>query len=288
MDALDFRIFFQDLAGTLIYVLSTLVVFWIGIQVYDRLHRSYSTREELVVKDNVAFSLSHIGYLAGLLAVMGAALSGPTHGFVDDMIDLTIWGFLGILLLNVSLLINDLLILRPFHVRDELIRDRNAGVGAAEFGSALGNGLIIFGAVAGEGGGLVTAMVFWAAGQIVFFLAMLAYQWITPFDFLAELEKDNVAAGVAFAGVLIATANVIRMGIGGDFESWTASMNQFVSWAVIALLLLPLVRWIADLVLLPGATFTDEIAHQDRPNLGAGLIEAFSYIAASILLGWVV
>lgn len=288
MDAFGLGIFVQDLAGSLIYVVTTLIMFWIGMLVYDRTHPSYSTREELVVKDNVAFSLTHIGYLSGLLIVMGAALVGPSSGYLLDLIDLLIWGVVGIVLLNVSLILNDRVILRPFSVRDELIRDQNAGVGAAEFGSAVGNGLIIFGAIAGEGGGLHTALVFWALGQVVFFLALRIYQWTTSFDFLQEVEKDNAAAGVAFAGVLIATANVIRLGIAGDFESWSGTLTQFATYSLIGLILLPFVRWLGDLILLPGATFTDEIARQDHPNLGAGLIEAFSYIAASVLLGWVI
>ena len=40
----------------------------------------------------------------------------------------------------------------------------------------------------------------------------------------------------------------------------------------------------ADKVLLPGASLSDELV-QDRPNLGAGFIEAVSYLAASMLIG---
>jgi hypothetical protein len=31
---------------------------------------------------------------------------------------------------------------------------------------------------------------------------------------------------------------------------------------------------------------SDEIVNQEIPNLGAGLIEAFAYIAASFLIAW--
>ena len=49
-------------------------------------------------------------------------------------------------------------------------------------------------------------------------------------------------------------------------------------------MLLPLVRLFADKVLLPGARLSDELL-QDSPNLGAGVIEATSYLAASMLIG---
>ena len=53
---------------------------------------------------------------------------------------------------------------------------------------------------------------------------------------------------------------------------------------MVGLLLLPLVRLFADKVLLPGARLTDELV-QDVPNVGAGAIEATTYLAASILIG---
>jgi hypothetical protein len=46
------------------------------------------------------------------------------------------------------------------------------------------------------------------------------------------------------------------------------------------------VRFLADVVLLPGQKLTDEIANQDKPNVGAGFIEAFSYVGASFLIVW--
>jgi hypothetical protein len=37
---------------------------------------------------------------------------------------------------------------------------------------------------------------------------------------------------------------------------------------------------------LPGRKLTDEIINQEKPNVGAGLIEAFAYVAAAILITW--
>ena len=51
-------------------------------------------------------------------------------------------------------------------------------------------------------------------------------------------------------------------------------------------LLLPVMRVFADKVLLPGRKLTDEIINQKKANIGAGLIEAFAYIASAILITW--
>ena len=66
--------------------------------------------------------------------------------------------------------------------------------------------------------------------------------------------------------------------------SWTQSLSEFGYYAIVGLLLLPLVRIFADKVLLPGARLTDELV-RDVPNVGVGAIEATSYLAASILIG---
>jgi hypothetical protein len=58
--------------------------------------------------------------------------------------------------------------------------------------------------------------------------------------------------------------------------------------AAIAVALVGFYLGIADLILVPGVKISDEIVRQDIPNLGAGIIEAFAYIAASFLIQWTV
>jgi hypothetical protein len=51
-------------------------------------------------------------------------------------------------------------------------------------------------------------------------------------------------------------------------------------------LVLPVIRLATDKVLLPGATITAELVEKEKPNLGVAFIEMFSYIGASLLIGW--
>ena len=50
------------------------------------------------------------------------------------------------------------------------------------------------------------------------------------------------------------------------------------------MVLLPVVRLVADKLLLPGANLSSELV-KERPNLAAGVIEAVTYVAASMLIG---
>ena len=273
----------QILTG-FIYLAVVLVLVVIGKWVYIALHRGFVLRTQLLEKDNLAMALTIAGYYLGLAIVLGGVVSGPGSDMLtENVIDVVIFGLVAIVLLNLSGWINDKIIFSRFDNQKEIIQDRNIGMGAIEGGNHVAVGLITAGALSGEGG-LLSGAVFWVLGQVGLIVAALLYNKMTSFDLHHEIERDNTAVGVAFAGVLIGFGNIIRLAGEGDFVSWTQSLSEFGYYAVVGLLLLPLVRLFADKVLLPGARLTHELV-QDVPNVGAGAIEATTYLAASILIG---
>jgi len=278
----------DQVVSALIYLVSIFILFLIGKWVYDRLNRRFVLRVELFERDNVALGLAVVGYYLGLVFAIGGVLVGPSAGIIEDLIDIFFYGIIAIVLLNLSNFINDKIILYKFDNVKEIIEDRNAGTGVVVAANHIAIGLIIAGAITGEGGDLITAAVFWILGQLVLIVAGFVYNRITPYDVHNEIEKDNVAVGVAFAGMIIAIGNVIRIGLSGDFISWTDNLSKFFGFVIFGLILLPLLRFVTDKLLLPGVKLTDELVHQEKPNIGAGAIEAFSYIAASFFLGWVI
>ena len=273
----------QILAG-LIYLVVVLVLVVVGKWVYDLLHRGFVLRTELLEKNNLAMALTVAGYYLGLAIVLGGVVSGPGSGVLtEDVIDLVVFGLVAIALLNLSGWINDAIIFSKFDNQKEIVQDRNTGMGAIEGGNHIAVGLITAGALSGEGG-LLSGAVFWILGQAGLVAAGLLYNKMTSFDLHEEIEKDNAAVGVAFAGVLIGFGNIIRLAGEGDFVSWTQNLSEFGYYAIVGLVLLPLVRVFADKVLLPGVRLTDALV-QDVPNVGAGTIEATTYVAASMLIG---
>ena len=277
-------------AESVSYVFGAFVMFYIGKLVYDLIHRKIDVKSELVDKDNFAFSIAHTGDLIGLMLAIGSSIVGPSNGIVADFIDMGIYGGISIILLNLSIIICDKVILRRFSVYKEIIEDRNEGTGAVEAAVSIASGLIIFGAVSGESAGvehgILTAVVFWAVGQLVLIATSIIYNLTLSYNVSDEIEKDNVAVGVAFAGILIAIANLVRFAVSGDFISWSESFSNIGFDLVIGLLLLPVVRFLADKVLLPGRKITDELVNQEKPNVGVALIEAFAYIGGSVLITW--
>ncbi|HJN45922.1 MAG: DUF350 domain-containing protein [Acidobacteria bacterium] len=273
----------QILTG-FIYLAVVLGLLVLGKWLYDGLHRRFVLRTELVEKDNLAVALAVAGYYLGVVIVLGGVVSGPaSFSVADDVIGLVIFGVLGIVLLNLSAWVNDTVVFSKFDNEREIVEDRNAGMGAVEGGNYVAVGLITAGAMSGEGG-LLPGLVFWIAGLIALVVAGLLYDKITSYDLHDQIEKDNTAVGVAFAGVLVGFGNIIRLAGDGDFVSWNESLWVFGYYTVVGLILLPLIRLFADKVLLPGASLSAELV-KDPPNLGAGIIEAATYFAASMLIG---
>ena len=242
----------------------------------------YKVDDELTNKDNVALSTSIGGYFGATTIVYIGAFLGPTRGIIMDLLFVGGYSIFGVILLNISRFINDRLILYKFSNVKEIIEDRNVGTGAVQFGSYIASGLIVAGAIHGEGGGILTALAFFALGQI----ALIAFTWIyniiTPFDIHEEIENDNVAAGVALGGTLVAVGIILMKGASGNFISWNYNLSIFGMDVVLVFILLPAVRIFFDKIIIPGTALNHEIQF-DR-NLGAGLLEMIMAISFSIIL----
>ncbi len=278
----------HNVVASLLYIVSFYIVFLIGKFVHDAINREYRLTYELVERDNAALALAITGYYFGLTFGIAGAVTGESLGIVDDLIDLFIYGIESVILLNISWFVCDKIILYKFRIKDELIRDQNQGTGAVVCAVFIASGLIVFGSVSGEGGNIWTAAAFWAIGQVFLILAAVVYNLITPYDIHEQIEKDNVAAGVGFAGALVSMGIIIGLAAERDFHSWSRDLPAYLGIAAIGLALLPVMRFLTDKVLLPTVRLTAEIAEQEKPNVGAAYLEAFSYIAAALVFHWCV
>ena len=268
------------------YLGSCFAIFAVGHWVFILFRRSYSIQSELVDKDNAALALVLCGYYLGLTFSIGGVIAGPSAGLENDLIDMLVYGPLAIILLNLSALINDRFILSEFNIKKEILQDQNCGTGVVEFAIFIATGLNIFGALYGVGGSIVTAVVFWFVGQTVLILASKYYNFITQYNIHEQIENDNVAVGIGFAGALIAIGNLLRAASAENFISWQDNLTTFIIFIGIGVILLPVIRTLTDRILLPGRSLSDELVNQVKPNQGAAFLEASSYIGSSFLITW--
>ncbi len=279
-----------DLSHSLGYIVSGFIIFIIGKIAYKVLHPNINIQQELVEKDNFAFILSYVGYFAAIIIAIGGAIVGESYDFYTDIQQIFIYGIISIVLLHLSAWISNKVILNKFDLKKEIITDKNEGSGIIEAAIYIANGLILYGALIGESKtlieGISTFIIYWIIGNIVLILASKIFTTWMGYNIHDEVEKDNVAAGISFSGAILAIGIITMNAILDPFLDWTTTIIDISLQTVLGCLLLPIMRVFADKILLPGRKLTDEIINQEKPNIGAGLIEAFAYVASAILITW--
>lgn len=263
-------------------------LFWLGQLAYQKLfRRRMELNLELFVRDNSAVAIALVGYYFGIVIALGSVLGQGAASWQDKPFALATYGTMVILLMLAGAWVGDRLILRCFECDREIIQDRNVGAAAVEAGNHIANGLILNAALAGESGNWLVGLTCWLIGLGTLVLVSNFYPRFAKYDVFREIEKrNNPAAGVALAGLLIATGNIVRISFTPEFQNWLVSFTQYGLVLLFSLISLVAIRAIADWVLVPGVKISDEIVNQEIPNLGAGLIEAFAYIAGSFLIAW--
>ena len=248
---------------------------------------SYKLDEQLTEYDNNAVSVSVAGYFIGITAIFIGAMSGDSGdaNMGQEFAIVTGYSVAGILLLHLARIINQKLILYKFSVDKEIIKDQNPGTGVVEGAAYLASGLIIGGSISGDGGGPITALVFYVIGQICLVLFAFIYVKLTPYSVHDEIEKDNTAAGLGFAGGLIAIGIIVMKGVSGDFESWSADLTALGFDVALVFVYLIAIRFVFDKLVLRNSDLNTEIANDQ--NLGAGLLEMVVAICFSAVLYFV-
>ena len=284
------RMLYDALMQSVVIILELAVgfgLFWVGQFAYQKLFRRIQLNLELFVKDNPAVAISLVGYYLGIVIALGGVLSQPASSWQQKIFNLASYGATVILFMLAGAWIGDRLILRQCDTAREVLEERNIGAAFVEAGIHIANGLILNAALAGESGGWLVGLVCWLIGLAVLFLVSIIYPKVTTYDVFGEIEKrNNPAAGVALSGLLIGTGNIVRVAFTPEFQNWFTSFTQYGLILLFCLGSLVVIRWLADLILVPGVKISDEIVNQEIPNVGAGLIEAFAYIAASFLIAW--
>lgn len=262
-------------------------LFWVGQLAYQKLFRRIELNLELFVKDNPAVAIALVGYYLGIVIALGGVLGQPADNWQEKLLNLASYGATVIIFMLAGAWVGDRLILRHCDTAREVLEERNVGAASVEAGNHIANGLILNAALAGDSGGWLVALVCCLIGLGVLVLVSVTYPHVTRYDVFGEIAKrNNPAAGVALAGLLIATGNIVRVAFSPEFQDWFISFVQYGLTLLFCLGSLVVIRWLADLILVPGVKISDEIVNQEVPNLGAGLIEAFAYIAASFLIAW--
>jgi uncharacterized membrane protein YjfL (UPF0719 family) len=263
-----------------ILLILSLVLIWISKKLFD-LFTSYSLEHQLVKDDNKAIAITFVGYLTGVVIVLEGALEGVYASLLLELLEISIWALVGILLLNLAGKMNDRLILRYFNNKVELLEKRNIGVGVAVAGSYVGSALIIRSIIIGEPIGWIyeisLTIFYFLLGQFSFYLYSILYQKVTQYDFHKEIESGNTAAGISFALNLVAIGALLAIPIRTSY-----SLLFFAIWFVLGSAVMAFFRYVMDRIIIPLEKLDEEI-HKDQ-NWGVAFLEGCFAIAAVVVL----
>lgn len=245
----------------------------------------YDIQYELTSDDNVAQAIAMGGYYIGFTIVFCGAYLGPTFGIFQDLMLVCGYSLLGLLLLNLARRINDYLMLHKMSMVQAIEEHHNLAAGTLLGCNYIAAGLVVAGAIHGEGG-VGTALVFFVIGQLALVLFAVLYEVITPYSLRDEIVQGNLAAALGFGGTLIAIGVLVMGAVSADFVSWTYNLGLLATEIIAILVYLVAVRLFFDKVLIRGSDLNLEIA-RDK-NVGAGLLEFAVALSFSVLLFFVI
>ncbi len=230
---------------------------------------------------NLAVSLRRAGLYLGVSIGMLGALSGGGTDFATDVVEMLYEGAAVVAFLFLAQFAADVVIVHGIKNR-EALRDGNVAVGLVEMGISVATGLIAFGSFAGEGGGIASALVFFALGQIALILMAVAYERVTPYRVVEGVRDGNVAAGLMLAGMLVAYGFILNSSLMGPFTDWAQDLTSFAASTGMGLVLLLLLQWPIDRLFLPGKTLR-ELIETDR-NAAAVAVAVAVKIALALVI----
>lgn len=265
---------------------AAMLVLYVVLFLIAKWARQLTTRQSidqaLTGSDNTAMAVATAGYYGGLTIVFCGAYLGPSYGLVGDLALVGGYTLLGMVLLLVARAINDALVLSGYSARHAVFNDHNRAAGSVLGANYIASALIIAGSIQGQGGGVVSALAFYALGQIALIVLARLYDRLTPYVLNDEIRSGNLAAALGYGGNLIALGIVLMAGTKGDFVSWTSNLTNFGLVVVGALFYLAIVRFFFDKLVITAHDLNEEIS-EDR-NVGAGLLEATVAIGFAAIL----
>lgn len=237
-----------------------------------------------IVAGRSAAAITQAGYLVGVLLGFLGAVHGAAVGesFLSNVAAVAVAGLVAMALQLLADLLGDKLIFRG--VDDSANAEaNNVALAVGKAAVSLATGLVLRGAMSDPENTLLGRMGWFAAGQVVMVLAVVVYCRLTPYDDLAEIKRNNLAAGFPISGILLAVGFVMEAAL-SQRSAGTTLQSVIMTGELLglSLLLVYAFRLIGDFVLLPKLKLSQAIV--DQKNVGAGLQEGVSFVLASLLV----
>jgi uncharacterized membrane protein YjfL (UPF0719 family) len=247
--------------------------------------RGYFVNALVVGQRSTGAAVSQAGYLVGIqLGFLGAiSYAGRSAGFVGLIGHIALFGGVAIVLQLVAEQVSDTLIFRGLAPTAGDTADTNVSHAVGKAAVSIATGLVLRGSLSDPSAGVLACLAWFVVGQVLMVAAVLLYCRLTPYDDLAEIKRNNLAAGFPIAGILLALGLVMEAAIlskaGGTVVGSALQLAKFLG---VSLVLVYAFRAIAGFVLLPKVKLSSAIV--DQRSVAAGLQEGVSFLLVSLIV----
>jgi uncharacterized membrane protein YjfL (UPF0719 family) len=245
--------------------------------------RGYLVDKLVVQERSSSAAISQAGYMIGiLLGFLGTiSFASKADGYGALVAHIALFGGLAIALQIAADRIGDRLIFRG--LAGEGAKDDNVSHAVGRAAVSIATGLVLRGSLADPSAGVVACLIWFVVGQALMILAVLFYCRLTPYDDLAEIKRNNLAAAFPITGILIGLGLVIEAAVavkgdGGALDS-ALRVGKFLG---VSLVLVWGFRLAASRILLPKAKLSSEIV--EGKSVAAGLQEGVSFFLVSLIV----
>jgi uncharacterized membrane protein YjfL (UPF0719 family) len=238
-------------------------------------------------ESNAARHLLDVGQVLGVFLVAAAVVKNCVRGedLGSDLLSAASFGILGLVLIAVMGRLGTMLLLRS-QLPAEIARG-NVAAGLAAGSHYVATGIVAAHAIAGSKlRDVGLSLLFFALAMGALWAFVTLFRALTTYDDAEQIQGENLAAALSYAGLSIGVAIIVGCALDGDFVSWESSLTGFGAILLLALALYP-VRQLFVQSLLLGAPLAlrggrlDTGIGTDR-NEGIGALEAVSYVATAL------
>jgi uncharacterized membrane protein YjfL (UPF0719 family) len=252
--------------------------------------RVFSPKHTLTIDmrgKNVACQILQVGHvLAVLLLVPGVVKNALVErSLATSALWAAAFAAAGLLLIQVVGTISIRTLLRATLQRE--LERGNVAAGVAAGSSYVAVGILASRAIAGSDlRGLGLSVTFFGISVATLGAFVALFRALTTYDDAEQIQGENLAAAISYAGITIAIALLVGRAVEGDFEGWRTSLIGYGTVVAGGLALYPVRQIIVQgLILgriptLRGGSLDDAIG-LDR-NRGMAIMEALTYIATAV------
>ncbi|HYQ04422.1 MAG TPA: DUF350 domain-containing protein [Polyangiaceae bacterium] len=271
------------------FALGTIVALLLLLRLGERLFSAAHDVAKDMANTNTARRLLSVGQVLAVFLVAGSSVRNCLRGesIASDVIWVGAFAVSGLMIVVGTGRIGCSVLLRS-RLSAEVERG-NVAAGLAAGAHYVATGVITSRALAGHSlKELGLSLGFFVLAQLTLHLFVVLFRALTTYDDAEQIQGENLAAALSYAGVTVAIAMVIARALDGEFEGWLVSLRGYTAVLGFLFAFYPLRQLLIQSLLLGGRPSLrggklDQAIAAER-NEGMAALEAGTYLSIALAI----